>query len=126
MLTDFGGYANAESYAFEQITANDPDLYHDLLNVAVAMLDRVPSMTDQTLGRNVKDHVLGWLYDIDQGQQPVNRGWADQHRVTSSRTKLLELRAQVGDLRLLNETDLGESWRESAEGVIADRDGEGR
>jgi hypothetical protein len=112
------GYANAETFRFEAATANDAELYADLLNVAVTMLQRVPSMTDQTLGRNIVDHVRGWLHDVDQDERPVNRGWADHHTVTSSPAKLRALRDEVGDLRMVNETDVGESWRESAEGVL--------
>lgn len=123
MSGEVNGYANAETFRFEAHTANDAELYADLLNVAVTMLQRVPSMTDQTLGRNLLDHVRGWLHDIDQGGQPVNRGWADHHKVTSSPAKLRALRDDVGDLRMVNETDVGESWRESAEGAIAELGG---
>ena len=110
-----GGYVNAETYRFEQFAPNVLSLYTDLCNVAREMLRRVPSMTDETLGANIKLHVRSWVYDAREGKAPQNYGWADGYTVTTSPAVLLDLAEYVGDLSRLSETDLGESWRETVD-----------
>lgn len=110
-----GGYVNAETYRFEEFAPNVLSVYTDVRNVAREMLRRVPSMTDQTLGANIKLHVRTWVLDAREGRTLRNYGWADHITVTTSPSVMLELADYVGDLTMLSETDLGASWRESVE-----------
>lgn len=56
---------------------NDYDVYHLVLNKARECLKQVPTMTDQTLGRNIKDYVFalrcagGWGYPEGMGSPRV-------------------------------------------------------
>ena len=47
---------------FDMIWENDYDLYLATLAYARDLLRRTPNMTDQTLGRNVKDRVFAWAF----------------------------------------------------------------
>lgn len=77
-MTEFGGYANAESFAFEIWTANNQDLYNAILDYARDCLRRVPNMTEQTLGVNIVMAVETWVNDSRNGLPIVNYGWGPQ------------------------------------------------
>lgn len=47
---------------FNMVWQNDQDVYLAVLGLAREWLRRVPGMTDQTLGRNVKDRVFAWAF----------------------------------------------------------------
>lgn len=49
---------NHETRNFNMVWENDYDVYHLVLAHSRDLLKQVPSMTDQTLGRNVKDYVF--------------------------------------------------------------------
>lgn len=49
---------NHETQNFNMVWQNDYDVYHLVLGQARALLRSLPSMTDQTLGRNLKDYVF--------------------------------------------------------------------
>lgn len=53
---------NHETTEFNLVWQNDQDVYHAVLEYAGRLLSQVPGMTDQTLGRNVKDRVFSWAY----------------------------------------------------------------
>lgn len=53
---------NHETTEFNLVWQNDQDVYHAVLDYARRLLTQVPGMTDQTLGRNVKDRVFSWAY----------------------------------------------------------------
>jgi hypothetical protein len=53
---------NHETTEFNLVWQNDQDVYHAVLDYARRLLAQVPGMTDQTLGRNVKDRVYSWAY----------------------------------------------------------------
>lgn len=57
---------------FNMIWQNDQDVYHAVLDDVRGMLRRVPGMTDQTIGRNVKDRVFSWAYGGGWG---YSEGW---------------------------------------------------
>lgn len=53
---------NHSTTEFNQIWQNDQDVYNAVLSYARSLVRGVPGMTDQTLGRNVKDRVFSWAY----------------------------------------------------------------
>jgi hypothetical protein len=57
---------------FNMIWQNDQAVYDTVLAYARELLCRVPGMTDQTLGRNVKDRVFAWAYGGGWG---YSEGW---------------------------------------------------
>ena len=117
-MTDetYGGYANQESYDFEVWTANNRELYDAILAYARECLRRVPGMTDQTLGANIKLNVREWVDMARKGEPIRNLGWGDNLPVNVPAKLLLEMADDIGDMSKVNEYDVGESWRESAEG----------
>lgn len=70
---DRTGHGSATWY-FNLHWTNDYILYHAVLDYSRGLLRRVPSMTDQTLGRNVRDAVQRWCHD--ETAQPL--GWQDK------------------------------------------------
>jgi hypothetical protein len=61
-----------ETDEFNMIWQNDQDVYFTTLAYAQALLRQVPGMTEQTLGRNVKDRVFSWAYGGGWG---YSSGW---------------------------------------------------
>lgn len=57
---------------FNLVWQNDQDVYLAVLQEAEDLLRRVPGMTDQTIGRNVKDRVFSWAYGGGWG---YSSGW---------------------------------------------------
>lgn len=81
---------NHATREFNMVWTNDQEVYHAVLAYARELLRGVPGMTDQTLGRNVKDRVFAWAYGGGWGwssgwggstssQRDEDRfpGWAD-------------------------------------------------
>lgn len=59
-MTTYDGAANRATWDFNLHWQNDYDLYHAVLTHARGLLLLVPTMTDEALGRNVKDRVHAW------------------------------------------------------------------
>jgi hypothetical protein len=59
------------------IWCNDQDLYLATLAYARELLRRMPQMSDQTLGRNVKDRVFAWAFGGGWGHDGLWVGRAD-------------------------------------------------
>lgn len=57
---------------FNMIWQNDQDLYDAVLDMVRDLLRRVPGMTDQTIGVNVKGRVFAWAYGGGWG---YSEGW---------------------------------------------------
>lgn len=51
---------------------NDQDVYNEVVAYVRDLLRQVPGMTDQTIGRNVKDRVFSWAYGGGWG---YSSGW---------------------------------------------------
>lgn len=63
---------NHETTEFNMIWQNDYHLYQAVLGFARDLLAQVPGMTDQALGRNVKDRVFAWAFGGGWGHA---EGW---------------------------------------------------
>jgi hypothetical protein len=57
---------------FNMLWQNDQDVYRAVVEYVRDMLRRVPNMTDQTIGRNVKDRVYSWAFGGGWG---YSEGW---------------------------------------------------
>lgn len=66
---------NDATREFNMHWQNDYDLYKEVVSLAREMLRRVPGMTQQTIGRNVKDRVFAWQqgggWGYDDGRKHV-------------------------------------------------------
>jgi hypothetical protein len=65
----------SESHATDEFCAiwqNDQDVYNAVLEEVREMLRRVPGMTDQTIGVNIKARVFSWAYGGGWG---YSSGW---------------------------------------------------
>jgi hypothetical protein len=71
---------NHSTDEFNLVWQNDQDVYLEVLALARELLARVPGMTDQTLGRNIKDRVFSWAYGGGWG---YSDGWG--HATSSLR-----------------------------------------
>lgn len=114
--TDFSGYPNQATLDFDLWYSNHEPLYRAVNAYAADCLRRVPSMTDQTLGTNVKLVVRGWVHDIDEGKRPWNHGWGENPVTANMSQLVLNLRSMADDigrdhLPELSEDDLGELVR---------------
>lgn len=63
----YNGYANEDSYYFDVVWANSQPLYEAIKSHARAMRPVHEVMTDQTLGRNVKDAIRAMVNDGGYG-----------------------------------------------------------
>lgn len=61
------GYANEDSYYFDVVWANSQPLYEAIKSHTRAMRPVWEVMTDQTLGRNVKDAIRAMVSDGGYG-----------------------------------------------------------
>lgn len=113
----FNGYANQPSLDFELWTANTQVIYETIHAFGTVMLQRVPSMTPQTLGVNIKDNVRTLIDMAQKGERLRFLGWGDQIDLPQRplATALLQMAAEIGmeNYHLINEVDIGESWRET-------------
>lgn len=107
---EWNGYANRESFMFEVHTANTWSLYREIRDYAADCLRRVPGMTAQTLGANIKLTVRGWVLDAQNGEPAQNYGWGKDGPLDIPRRELLELAEAVGDFSRVNEDELGQGW----------------
>ncbi len=109
----YSGYRNEATYEFIATTENDRETYELLLAYSAQMLRRVPSMTEQTLGHNIKLTCRSIVHQVRNGEHPSIYGWADFLRVPRAVARLLtELDDRIG-LEHVSEDDLGASWRET-------------
>lgn len=111
MTTEYNGYANAETLAFQVYAANTRELHDAIRDYAADCLRRVPSMTDQTLGTNIKLAVRTWVDQVANGEPIRNLGWGPSGILPIRPRTLRELVRDVGDLSRLSEDDLGAAWR---------------
>lgn len=121
-----------ETWAFNLHWSNDEALYRAVLRYAAGCLRRVPNMTDQTLGLNVKNEVRRWCEDgyvSDLGWSPVCLDCGARlytgrdHRCPVTRTvqpalivsrSVLDMLAEeVGDFSRVNEESVAEDVREA-------------
>lgn len=65
---------------FNMIWQNDQTVYNEVVDCVRDLLRKVPDMTDQTIGRNVKDRVFSWAYGGGYG---FSDGWG--HATSSLR-----------------------------------------
>lgn len=109
----WSGYASEETLRFEEYAPNVQAIYDALVALGAECLRRVPNMTTQTLGRNIKDNAQGVALMAAEGEPLRFLGWGDAIEIPeSSRRAWVELGETVGDWHRLSEEDLGESWRE--------------
>jgi hypothetical protein len=71
---------NHATTEFNLIWQNDQAVYHEVVAMVRDMLRRNPGITDQTIGRNVKDRVFSWAYGGGWG---FDTGWG--HATSSLR-----------------------------------------
>jgi hypothetical protein len=71
---------NNTTHEFNLIWQNDQAVYNEVVEYVRDLLRGVPGMTDQTIGRNVKDRVFSWAYGGGWG---YSYGWG--HSTTSLR-----------------------------------------
>lgn len=71
---------NHATTEFNLIWQNDQAVYHEVVAMVRDMLRRSPTMSDQTIGRNVKDRVFSWAYGGGWG---FDTGWG--HATSSLR-----------------------------------------
>jgi hypothetical protein len=97
-----------ENETLDMHYSNDQDLYHCVLAYAAWCLNRIPSMSNQTLGRNVRDNLERWA-----SEGKVTRlGWGPDHYPKVSFTVLRGMGSEV-DWRLIKDPELGADVRES-------------
>lgn len=65
---------------FNLVWQNDQAVYHEVVDMVREMLRKNPGITDQTIGRNVKDRVFAWAYGGGYG---YSDGWG--HATSSLR-----------------------------------------
>jgi hypothetical protein len=105
------------NWAFSLHWTNDQELYNAVLDLARVYLRRVPGMTDQTLGRNIRDSVQRWC--DERAASPL--GWQEQ-RYPVSRSVLEMMDREVkaaGGFHAVNEEDIAEEVRELLAGEEA-------
>lgn len=121
----YSGYRNEATYEFVATTENDRETYEFLYAYASEMLRCVPSMTAETLGRNILD-TCGHIVAQDRdGETPRVYGWADFLAVPEAAVKVLSQLAdslfesgyEVRVFCNVSESDVGESWRETVAGA---------
>lgn len=128
--TDWNGYPNEPTWDFDIWYSNHEPLYRAVNAYAADCLRRVPSMTDQTLGTNVKLVIRGWVHDIDEGKRPWNHGWGENPVSENMNQLVLNLRGMADDitrdhLHELSETDIGELVRDAITDESSDESTEG-
>lgn len=99
----------AEHY-FSMHWTNDYELYHAVLDHARELLRRVPSMTDQTLGRNLRDAVQRWCVD----ERADALGWqARDYAVSPAVLRMMREEVErAGGFNEVGEESIAEEVRE--------------
>lgn len=113
----FQGYTSQASLDFEQYASNHRPIYDSLRIYAGVCLRRVPSMTDQTLGRNIKDQARIVVEDAMAGEPLRFPGWGDYIVIPADSARdWVGLGAAVGlgNWPQIGEAELGGIWREVA------------
>lgn len=88
--------------------SNNQELYHAVLAYGAWVLNRVTTMTDQTLGRNVRDNLQRWA---DEGR--VSRlGWGPDHYPAVAYGVLRAMDQEV-EWQAVAEAELGADVREA-------------
>ena len=105
----YNGYANEDSYLFDVVWANSQSLYEAFKSHARAMRPVWQVMTDQTLGRNMKDAVSAMLADGGWGW----RSCPDE--LVAVRSEAIRLFEGI-DIRAVDEEEFGAAIREALEG----------
>lgn len=98
------------SDTFDMHWVNDQEFYLAVLDHARELLRRVPTMTDQTLGRNVRDAVQRWC--MEGKASPL--GWQVRAYPVSPAV-LTMMRSEVeqaGGFNAVSEESVAESVRE--------------
>lgn len=119
-MREFGGWRNQVTYDAIAYLDNVEPVYRYVQQYARLCLERVPGMTPQTLGLNILN-TLGDLIDQAQSGSYVIKahGWGSEIVVDPGHVRLFaDLGTLVGDAwREINETELGDAWLETMEGV---------
>jgi len=100
------------TWAFDLHWSNDEPLYRAVLDYSRELLRRVPTMTQQTLGRNVRDTVQRWCADESAMR---TTGWQATPYVVDRRV-LRMMREEVersGGFADVDENSVGESVLDS-------------
>lgn len=100
------GYANDDSYYFDVVWANDQELYEAIKSHARAMRPVWEVMTDQTLGRNMKDAIRAMVNDGGWGW----RSCPDEF--VAVRTEAVRLLKDI-NLNNINEEEFGANIRDA-------------
>lgn len=98
------GYANDDSYAFDVVWANDHELYEAIKSHARAMRPVWEVMSNQTLGRNLKDAIRAMVNDGGWGW----RSCPDEFVAVRSKAILL---LDGIDLNRISEDEFGANIR---------------
>jgi hypothetical protein len=103
----YNGFANKESHDFDVIWSNDFALYEAVKSHGQHLLDWLPSMTDQTLGRNIKDGVRAYVHGGGWGYSDVPE-WYRGIPSVKTKENLKSL-----DLSKVNEDNFGHAVRDA-------------
>lgn len=116
-MKEHGGFANRESHYFEIFSSNYPDLYEAILGYSQNLLRRVPSMTPQTFGYNIKSEVRMWIEQAMTGKPIYSLGWWDRPIQVNPKT-LIEMANTIGidNYHKISEMDIANSWLETVRG----------
>lgn len=109
-----GEVTNNAGWYFSLHWSNDYALYHAVLDHARELLRRVPSMTDQTLGRNLRDAVQRWC--MDEAAYPL--GWQEKaYAIDPAVLRMMRNEVeQAGGFNAVPEEPIAEEVRELLEG----------
>lgn len=97
-----------ENETLDMHYSNDQDLYHCVLAYAAWCLKRIPSMSNQTLGRNVRDNLQRWAAE----GRVTRLGWGPDH-YPQVRPEVLATMANEVTWVYVVEDQLGMDVRES-------------
>lgn len=98
------GYANQATFDLVVAYNNHEELYRATVAYAGDLLERVPGMTPQTMGRNVKDQLFAWAFGGGWGRDNAPRFTRELGHLTRD------------DYALINEEDIGDDLLETLEG----------
>lgn len=104
----YNGYANEDSYYFDMVWANSQGLYEAIKSHAKAMRPVHEVMTNQTLGRNVKDAIRATVSDGGWGWRSCPDDFV------AVRAESIRLLAGI-DLDRINEEEFGANIRAALE-----------
>jgi len=110
----FEDYANYATFRVCVDGWNNEPIYNAILKLTEECLSKVPNMTDQTLGRNIKDAMRRWAQDAVTGTDDRER-YPSLVRVEPSPSSTFLLRDwhRTVPLTDINEDDLGAQARQT-------------